>query len=427
MSWLFGGAIASMVLAAWQWIRSALQYVGTLVVYTTEIDLVLADCLEDLLLMESRRFPLGIQAYQAMVTPMRGGASEYQAFTFGIRPGIYYWRRRLIMVTGGTSGSSEPMIAPNTVGSVARKRVHFIRGTLRIEDLLKAAVQSRSKRDASVSLRFYVRVVSGTAHLSASTGQIGIVHRDETHGEQSRLLRNVSRYVVTCDPSEIGVDERSGLTLSELVLSEDAAAFVARCRWWLQREGWYRDRLIPWRLGAYLHGPPGSGKTSLVRAIGREFDLPVSVFDLSTFTNEEFRRAWSDAVMSSPGIVLLEDIDTVFKGRTPVHANCQLTFDTILQCISGLEDSRGVITIVTTNWVDNLDKALIRPGRVEHAVHCGLLDAVGIRTIAQRILGDWPELVDEVVASLRAGATGAEVQMRCLELVATKLQMGAIT
>ena len=200
-----------------------------------------------------------------------------------------------------------------------------------------------------------------------------------------------------------------------MALNAAAQSTVQLLLHWRDSREWYRSRTVPWKLGVRLVGRPGSGKTSLVRAAGIKLDLPVFVFDLATMDNAEFRGFWKEARGSSPSIILFEDFDAIFSGRTAVHPGLQLSFDTILQSVSGLDESDGILMFLTTNQPETLDQALTRPGRFEHELIMDTLDAEGIRKIATRILAGWPELIEQAVTQLH-GTVGATVQSYCVDL-----------
>jgi len=184
---------------------------------------------------------------------------------------------------------------------------------------------------------------------------------------------------------------------------------------WKDSEQWFRARQVPWRRGWLLHGRPGTGKTSIVRALAQQADMPVFIFDLSSVTNEEMNRHWREAQEYAPCIALFEDVDAVFDGRENVcgENGGGLTFDCLLNCLSGVEAADGVFVIVTTNNIEKLDDALKRPGRLDRIIEMPLLPAICLLQIAQRILGEWPEEIEAVMADAD-NLTGAQITERCV-------------
>lgn len=202
---------------------------------------------------------------------------------------------------------------------------------------------------------------------------------------------------------------------------------------WIKNEKWFRSRSIPWKRGWLLHGQPGTGKSTLTKAIGMAFDLPIFIFDLNGMTNEELTDKWDNMVLANtPCIVLIEDIDNVFHGRTYVGAKTMnsphLTFDCLLNCISGIKQSDGVCLIITTNHLDKVDSALgipnsdgvsSRPGRVDKVIELGLMESEQRIQLANHILSDFPELIDSTVIA-GEGETAAQFQNRCGNLALSK-------
>ena len=196
---------------------------------------------------------------------------------------------------------------------------------------------------------------------------------------------------------------------------------------WLDHEKWFRSKSVPWRRGWLLAGPPGTGKSTLVRALGAKFGLPVHSFDLASMTNEEFSSYWRDALQQVPCIALFEDLDTVFHGRENVTKQSMhrdsLTFECLLNCLSGVEPADGIFTIVTTNRMEALDPALglpsngssTRPGRLDRTLTLGLMAERERRQLAAFILSDTPELIDATVKA-GEGDTPAQFQDRCAQL-----------
>ena len=164
---------------------------------------------------------------------------------------------------------------------------------------------------------------------------------------------------------------------------------------WIKSETWYKERMITWRRGYLFHGKPGSGKTSAAKMIAKKFDLPIYSFDLASFTNEELYTQWTNCARCSPCIILLEDIDNVFKGReniVNVMGEMGVTFDNLINLIDGAQEMDGVIVIITTNDFKSLDPALIREGRTDEHYEFGPLSMPEAMMICSKFL---PE-IDEV-------------------------------
>jgi len=132
-----------------------------------------------------------------------------------------------------------------------------------------------------------------------------------------------------------------------------------RAKNWIESSDWYSRKNIRWQLGMLFHGVGGTGKTEMAIATAKSIGIPIYMFYLSTLTDAEFQEEWND--METPCIALFEDIDNVFNKRAPVNPNIKLTFDSLLNAISGVNARDGVMLIVTTNRIDYVDEALGRP------------------------------------------------------------------
>ena len=133
---------------------------------------------------------------------------------------------------------------------------------------------------------------------------------------------------------------------------------------------WYNDRGIPYRRGYLFHGPPGSGKSSLCHVLASVLEQPIYVLSLSSGSmgDAEFLERMSEVPPRS--IVLMEDIDAAFVQRTETAEKNEakkagVSFSALLNAIDGVGAVEGRLLCITTNHIDRLDKALIRPGRVD--------------------------------------------------------------
>lgn len=144
----------------------------------------------------------------------------------------------------------------------------------------------------------------------------------------------------------------------------------------LSRHQWYVDRGIPYRRGYLLYGPPGSGKTSFIRALAGELGYSVALISLVQrgMTDDKLIQLFLKVPPQS--ILLLEDADAVFLNRRKVdgegYNGANVTFSGLLNALDGMTTTNEErITFLTTNHIEHLDNALIRPGRVDLRVKVG--------------------------------------------------------
>ena len=313
--------------------------------------------------------------------------------------------------------------------------VTFIRGMFEPDNLLSDAIDLFNKNshdgcDNGSTSRFRVDRVAGPGSMRKMasirmSGQDGSGQASTAPLEANEVY-NPSWRLIKWHQQDIGAENPSdpwGAYAFPLEVEE----LIQEAKRWKESEEWYRSKKIPWRRGWLLYGPPGTGKTSLARAIAQELDLPVVVFDLVTFDNESFSSSWRNLMSKTPCMALLEDLDAVFKGRDNRlgEEGGGLSFDCLLNCLSGIESSDGVFTVVTTNRVEDLDEALgtpdaktgvsTRPGRIDRAVQLGKLSEDCRRRLATRILSDCNWKIERVVSEGK-GETGAQFQDRCAKI-----------
>lgn len=139
---------------------------------------------------------------------------------------------------------------------------------------------------------------------------------------------------------------------------------------------WYANHGIPYRRGYLFSGPPGTGKTSLASAIAGVFGLDIYVLSLldPSMTESHFSRLFSE--VPTRCVVLLEDVDAAGLNRGDTEpgedfiqrstkTNTSVSLSGLLNAIDGVSSQEGRILIMTTNAPQQLDRALIRPGRVD--------------------------------------------------------------
>lgn len=137
-----------------------------------------------------------------------------------------------------------------------------------------------------------------------------------------------------------------------------------------QREEWFRRQRLPFRRGYLLHGAPGNGKTSAIRAMmnSRSIDAyTLRLFD-QNLDDSDLDHMFGEASKHRPSIVLLEDIDRAFPSTGELR--CKASLQQLLNCLDGIATQDGVIVVATANEPTSLDAAILRrPGRFDRVIH----------------------------------------------------------
>ncbi|MGH1415394.1 MAG: AAA family ATPase [Pelagimonas sp.] len=177
-----------------------------------------------------------------------------------------------------------------------------------------------------------------------------------------------------------------------LVDDDRIESVLTDMRWFYRANDWYAERGIPWRRGYLFHGPPGTGKSSLIRALASEVSLDIATLDIgrSGLTDDDLREAMMCAPAGS--LIAIEDIDAVFAQREGGEKRTGVSFSGLLNAIDGVAAQEGRALIMTTNHKDKLDPALIRPGRADVHVELGLVGAATARRLFARFFPDEHDL-----------------------------------
>jgi len=302
------------------------------------------------------------------------------------------------------------------------RNVSFIRGTFDIEKILAEAALLRTERQNIVGqTRFKVHKNNGSSKSDSPSA---------VSDDDSEDLDTVN--VIGYQKNDLGMLV-SKKPFESLFYTDDIVESIKDIRRWNNSKDWYEKHCLNWRYGICLYGRPGTGKTSFVRSLAQDLDMPIDIYDLSTMDNNDFNLAWSKSLQNTPRIVLLEDFDRQVKtevfdmeelnnkgftvGKKPV------TLDCLLNCIAGIEPADGILLAITCNDISKLDDALgipkdgqsTRPGRIDKILHFDILTKEARQQIASKILSDCPQYIDSMVEE-GDGDTGAQFQFRCSTL-----------
>ncbi|CAB3404744.1 unnamed protein product [Caenorhabditis bovis] len=177
---------------------------------------------------------------------------------------------------------------------------------------------------------------------------------------------------------------------------------------------WYSDRGVPYRRGYLFYGPPGTGKSSFISALASHFGYSVCLLSLSERTLDDDRLNHLLNTAPPNSVVILEDIDAAFVSREDPMANhpayqglSRVTFSGLLNALDGVACAEERITFMTTNYVERLDPALIRPGRVDRKQYFGNATENMMRNMFVKfyLISEESELAEEFVNRMKSFQT----------------------
>lgn len=174
--------------------------------------------------------------------------------------------------------------------------------------------------------------------------------------------------------------------------------------------------------GVLLVGPPGTGKTLLARAVAGEARVPFfhaagPEFD-EILVGQGARRVrdlFKAAKERAPCVIFIDEIDSVGAKRTNsvLHPYANQTINQLLSEMDGFHQNEGVIVLGATNRRDDLDQALLRPGRFDVEVTVPTPDYTGrleiLRMYISRVSAS-PSVDVEALARGTTGLTGADLE-----------------
>lgn len=185
--------------------------------------------------------------------------------------------------------------------------------------------------------------------------------------------------------------------------------------------------------GVLLHGPPGTGKTLLAKALANELDAYFKVINgpeiVSKYYGEsekQLREIFEEAEKNAPGIIFLDEIDSIAPNRDEVSGEAERrVVAQLLTLMDGLKGRGNVVVIAATNRVNSIDPALRRPGRFDREIAInppskeGRREILDVHTRGMPLVEkpdpdskeskDWVDL--DKLAEVTHGFTGADLEV----------------
>jgi chaperone BCS1 len=168
-------------------------------------------------------------------------------------------------------------------------------------------------------------------------------------------------------------------------------------------------------LGIMLHGPPGTGKTSCIKMLSREYRLDTFRLSISQVANVVDMERLFEMLPNHPHILVIEDIDCVDSDKITLNRTNTKEMpkkggdmlNALLQCMDGLMEAKGRVMIITTNHPERLDRALLRTRRIDLPLHLSTCTGTMIQKIYERFY--MASLKQDIIDALGTSLTPAQV------------------
>ncbi|WOK98669.1 hypothetical protein Cni_G07381 [Canna indica] len=189
------------------------------------------------------------------------------------------------------------------------------------------------------------------------------------------------------------IDLRHPSTFDTLAIDQELkSTIMADLERFMNRREYYRRIGKAWKRGYLLYGPPGTGKSSLVAAMANHLKFDIYDLELAeVYGNTTLRQLLVG--MSNRSILVVEDIDCAIDlqkrddaaGSNENPDQEKITLSGLLNFIDGLWSTSGEerIIVLTTNYKDRLDPALLRPGRMDMHIHMSYCGTHAFRVLAE--------------------------------------------
>lgn len=297
-------------------------------------------------------------------------------------------RRRTLRAT--TSSSSDGQVSPTDTASVARLRLHYDGRRSQTVHIgghrIKVEVETESDPGRDADGRYSYKVEKVTFTARDITGRAAVVEFLQA-AASARVRTGPRLYIGTRwgdwrRAGAVPVRDFSTVALPIGVQDDmvgDLGAFFAQ-------EDAYAQLGIPWHRGFVLHGPPGCGKTTIAKALAAHFNLDLYFVPLADMEDDSNLMSMFASV-ESRSLLLLEDIDINTAARDRDDQGKGASMSALLQSLDGIVTPTGLVTIMTTNNIDALDPALLRPGRADRAFAIGFLGQTQLQELVRVITG----------------------------------------
>lgn len=468
IDFLKGSALVAFIIGFWDKIKAGLWMLLSTFIQKIEIKSEEAhDTVIAYLVTNYKKFPSYNKAYGAQYESFRNGKYGLVPYEkFGTATIVFMTNKKYLGFiklpfffshAGVKISASDSHNAGHNDTEKTFSSILCLRGTLNTDEIVQKSIIVRNKMSWHLdetennSNRFDIFYFPEREHNRNERGNhnIGFAWYKQS---QFKILG------ITQD--ELGRERKSnGNALENLFFPKEVKDLIRIIRLWVKSKDWYKQKNIPWKRGWLLYGPPGTGKTALARAFAEDLDMPIYFFSLAQMSNNDLINAWQSMQLNIPCIALIEDIDNVFDKRKNICQNpmsfsnmftstndgnandntstsalkTPLTFDTLLNCIDGVDKSDGIFTIITTNDISKIDAAIgvpktlengeevfisSRPGRIDKAIELTYMKKENKIEMAHKILADFQSSLNDVLTHIDKDLqeTPAQFQEYCSQI-----------
>ena len=239
--------------------------------------------------------------------------------------------------------------------------------------------------DFTISQAFTISLVMGGLILILLVGQIMVT--ELVSG------KNFDKKVLDLD-----------ITFDEIIGYEEVKDNFREISSYIKNKSHYKDNELEVPKGILLTGDPGVGKTMFAKAFANEVNATLFFASGADFAElyvgvgaKRVRNLFRNARMSAPAIIFIDEFDAIGNRETMGNDTERLSVvNQLLTEMDGLNKKEDIFVIATTNYENKIDKALLRPGRIDKRINIPLPDKNTRKKIIQKYLGNYIVSVEDL-------------------------------
>lgn len=168
-------------------------------------------------------------------------------------------------------------------------------------------------------------------------------------------------------------------------------SIIERIDFFLNNKDFYKKKNLPYKLSMMFHGKSGTGKTSIIKALSTYTTRPIYMLDMSMIVPSKLSQLIASC---AGGILVIEDVDRSGAINSNEEAGTDIVslmvsgadrIGSIMNAFDGLIEPNNVIIIFTTNHINKIDEAMLRPGRIDCTFEIGTLSCKTVKENLYRL------------------------------------------